>query len=400
MPDPVEVRTFVQEHTSDLRTYLADLVRARTENPPGDEFRAAKVLTDFCDRHGIPWEKFEKVPGRTNIVARIGRGRPRIIVPCHFDTVPAGDGWTGDPFEPRIDGDRMFGRGTNDNKGPLAAMMLVARYLKEHEGEFAGQLVLAGVADEEAGSTLGMKYLIEECGLSGEAAIVPDVGHSMRMIDVGEKGLYFLKVRAIGRQAHGSEPRQGASALWPIVDFLERIRQWRPPLPPASPVAALFTPPTLNVGAIHAGTVPNMVPGRCEALIDTRYLPGTDGPAILEYMRGVLAGVQAAAPDVRLELEVLSEQQPTLVQADHPMIGVIERRTEEVLGLRPDRKGLSGATVAKFLILGGIPAVGFSCGAEGVAHTANEWVGMGEVGRFAEIMTLVLADLFQGGQCS
>ena len=389
-----DLPSFLSAHAADLQTYLADLIRARTVNPPGDEYRAAKVLTDFCARHGIAYESFEKQPGRTNVVARIGSGRPRIVVPIHFDTVPAGDGWTSDPFEPVVRDGRMTGRGAKDNKGPMAGMMLAARFLKEHEREFSGQLIFIGAADEEAGSALGMQYLLDECGLEAEAAIVPDAGYDMRIIDVGEKGLLHLKVRAVGRQAHGSEPERGASALWPMVDFLIAIRRWRPP----DPQSDLFTAPTLNIGAIHAGSVPNMVPGQCECMIDIRYLPGTDGQAILDHLGCVLREVQKVSPGVRMDLETLSHQLPSLVSPDHPMVAHLESETEAVTGRRPVRRGQSGATVAKFLILHGIPAIGFTCGPEGAEHMADEAIDLAELGQFAEVMTRVLLDLFEGGQ--
>jgi acetylornithine deacetylase/succinyl-diaminopimelate desuccinylase family protein len=388
---PSDVREFIQAHAADLHLYLADLIRARTVNPPGDEYRAAKVMTDFCRRHGIPYETFEKQPGRTNVVARIGQGRPRVLVPLHLDTVPAGDGWTTDPFEPVESAGRLIGRGAKDNKGHLAGVMLAARYLKERGKDLPGTFILVGAADEEAGSALGVQYLLAECDLEAEVAIVPDAGFGMTQIDVGEKGVLFLKVRAIGKQAHGSEPERGASAVWPIVDFLGRLRAWRLPSPPSP----LFTPPTLNVGAVHGGTVPNMVPGRCEALVDIRYLPGADGEAILEHVREVMREVESRSPGVRMDLEVLSHQLPTLVDPDHPVIAVLERRTEEVTGVRPQRMGQSGATVAKFLILRGIPAVGFGFGPEGVEHMANEWVSLDELGRFVEVMTLAIIDLLE-----
>ena len=184
-----DLRLFLSAHAADMRAYLVDLIRSRTVNPPGDEHRAAKVLTDFCRRHGIPYTTHEKAPGRTNVVARIGEGRPRIVVPVHLDTVPAGDGWTTDPFEPVIENGRVIGRGAKDNKGPLAAMMLAARYLKEREKELGGQFILVGAADEEAGSAAGMQYLLETGAVEADAAIVPDAGHNMRVIGVGEKGL-------------------------------------------------------------------------------------------------------------------------------------------------------------------------------------------------------------------
>ena len=387
-----QVRRFVEQRREALRRYAFDLIRAVSVNPPGDEHRPAEVLARWCRAHAIPFETFEKAPGRTNLVARVGAGRPRVLLGLHLDTVPAGDGWETDPFAPVERDGRLIGRGAVDDKGPLAACMVAAEYLKAREARLGGQLVLVAAADEEAGSALGMKYLLAECGLEADMAIVPDAGHSMQLIDVGEKGVLFLKAVAVGQQAHGSEPARGASALWPMTDFLARLRAWRPPATPAD----LFTPPTLNVGALHAGTVPNMVPGRCEALLDIRYLPGTRTEDVLAHVRRELADVQAAAPGVTMALEVLSDQAPTLVDPDHPMIGRLEARTEEVTGRRPRRFGASGATIAKFLLLGGVPAVGFVCGPEGAAHTANEGIALEELARFAQVMALVLWDLVQG----
>jgi succinyl-diaminopimelate desuccinylase len=386
---PADLKSYIQAHAADLQAYLSDLIRARSVNPPGDEFRPAKVLADFCRLYGIPFETYEKQPGRTNIVARIGQGRPCVLVPLHFDTVPAGDGWATDAFEPVVRDGRLFGRGVKDDKGPLAAMMLVARYFVEHPKELPGSLLLVGAADEETGSDLGVRYLLAECGLQADVAIVPDAGYGLREIDVGEKGVLFLKVRAVGKQAHGSEPERGVNALWPIIDFLNRIREWRPPATPSD----LFTPPTLNLGAIHGGSAPNMVCGQAETLIDIRYLPGTDGEVLLEQLRKILREVESQAAGVRMDLEILSHQLPTLIGQDHPVLAMLERRTEEVAGMRPIRIGQSGATVAKFLILSGIPAVGFGCGPEGVEHMANEWIDLDELGRFAEVMGLVIIDL-------
>jgi acetylornithine deacetylase/succinyl-diaminopimelate desuccinylase-like protein len=92
-----------------------------------------------------------------------------------------------------------------------------------------------------------------------------------------------------------------------------------------------------------------------------------------------------------------ADQLPSLLAIDHPLVGELERRVREVTGVRPDRVGQSGATVAKFLILRGIPAAGFSCGPEAVEHQAGEWISLDELARFAEVMARVLADLMRGG---
>jgi len=390
------VHAFVQAHRDDLVRTLADLVRARTVNPPGDEYLAAPLVTDFCQAHAIPYETFEKEKGRTNVVARVGTGRPRLLVPCHLDVVPPGTGWETDPFEPVIRGDRLYGRGAKDNKGALAAMMVAAEYLKAHEADLVGQLVLVACADEEAGSRLGMKYLLEECGVEAEMAIVPDAGSEMREIDVGEKGVLFVKVRARGRQAHGSTPEKGASAIWPTIAFLERVRDWRPAVPEDAEGAGLFTPPTLNVGTIHAGTVANIVPGECEAQLDMRFPPGPDPEAVLAHLRSELEAVADQYEGVRMDLEVLSNQPPTVVDVSNPMVEAIRRHTKAVTGTAAVPIGQSGATVAKFLNFRGIPAVGFQSGPDGVEHVAGEWNDLAGLADFAEVMTNVVLDLIGG----
>ncbi len=390
-PDPTDVRAFVEAHREDLKSWTRDLVRAVTVNPPGDEHRAANVVIDFCDAHGIVSETFEKEPGRTNVVARIGRGRPRVLLGLHTDVVPAGDGWTTDPFDLVEEDGKLIGRGVMDDKGPLAASMLAALYLKQHQAELGGELILVAAADEESGSELGMKYLLAECGLEADLAIVPDAGHDMAYIDVGEKGVLFLEIRAVGRQAHGSEPSRGASAVLPVLDVLARLRDWRPP--PTGP--DIFTPPTLNIGAVHGGTVANMVPGKCEARLDIRYHPGTDGRLILQSVESFVQEAARAHPGVEMALRVLSDQPPTLLDIDHPLVERIAARTEQVTGTRPEPFGMSGATVAKFLVLAGTPAVGFICGPDGVPHTAGEWMPLEDLLRFAEVLTLVSWDLLE-----
>jgi len=117
----------------------------------------------------------------------------------------------------------------------------------------------------------------------------------------------------------------------------------------------------------------------------------------VEHLRRELAEVEAAAAGVRMELEVVSLQPPTLADVEGPLVAVIERRTVEVTGHRPVRYGQEGATVAKFLIGKGIPAVGFSCGPEDGEHMAGEWISLDEVAQFAEVMTRVVLDLAGGG---
>ena len=167
-------------------------------------------------------------------------------------------------------------------------------------------------------------------------------------------------------------------------------------------VAALQSPPdaavTLKLAEDFANAcrVTNARLRQCEAMLDIRYLPGTDGEAVIEHLRRAMREVEGGAPGVRMELEILSHQPPTLVPQDHPLAAELARRAEEVTGVRPVAKGESGATVAKFLILRGIPTVGFSCGPDGADHRAGEYIDLAELARFAEVMTRVVIDLLKG----
>ncbi|MEK7242145.1 MAG: ArgE/DapE family deacylase, partial [Planctomycetota bacterium] len=400
-----EAKRFVKAHRDELVELTCQLIRARTENPPGRESLAVRVVETYLKALDIPYTLHEKEPERTNIVARVGHlstkvqsalgGNPpvgaihelplQLLVACHLDVVPAGDGWETDPFEPLVKDGRVYGRGATDNKGQMAACMVLARFLKEHEPQLQGEFILIGAADEERGSRLGLEYLLEECGLTADYAIIPDVSYGMKKIDVAEKGALFLEVTSYGRQAHGSRPEEGINAIWNMMDFLQELKT----LPFKCTHHPLFTPPTLNLGTIQGGAARNIVPGKCQAGIDIRHLPGESKEEILERVRGIIKRVEKKNPQAHFELKIDSYLEPSSVDANNPLVGLLKRHTESVMGLSPELTGLSGATVTKQLLQKGITAVGFGPGSEKEAHVANESIDIQQLTDFVEIMALV-----------
>jgi acetylornithine deacetylase/succinyl-diaminopimelate desuccinylase family protein len=386
-----EVKEFVRAHREELIGLTCQLIRARTENPPGRESLAAKVVEDYLNELHIPYSLHEKEPDRTNIVARIGppatkKGRAKsLLVACHLDVVPAGDGWETDPFKPYVKNGRIYGRGATDNKGQMAACMVLARFLKENEQRLQGEFILIGAADEEKGSKLGLEYLLEECGLKADYAIIPDVSYGMRKIDVAEKGALFLEITSQGRQAHGSRPEEGINAIWNMLELLQELKT----LPFRCTSHRLFTPPTLNLGTIKGGAAMNIVPGKCQAGIDIRHLPGESKEEILERIKTIIQEVEKRNPQARFELKVSDHLAPSSVDENNPLVKLLQRHTEAVLGLRPELIGLSGATVTKQLLQKGVTAVGFGPGSEKEAHVANESIEIQQLADFVEIMAHV-----------
>jgi acetylornithine deacetylase/succinyl-diaminopimelate desuccinylase family protein len=391
--DPQETISQIRSRRERLVAVLSDLVAARTENPPGDEWRAAAVVEEFLRRAGIPCEKREKAQGRTNVIGRVGRGtKPRAAVICHLDTVPAGEGWLTEPFRATVREGRLYGRGAKDDKGPLAAALVAFELLKEHEAELAGQALLVGAADEERGSQFGTHFLLEDDEFRTlDAAIIPDAGSHMDGLDLAEKGLLFVKITCHGRQAHGSRPESGVNAIYPMSELAVWLRRWKMP----GGTNDLFIPPTAtkNVGVIKGGAAPNMVPGSCEMQVDMRYLPGTERDQLLAALTNTLDRLEAKFPGAWFELEPMMEEVPTAVAADSPVCAALAAAVEAVTGRRPRPFGMSGATVAKQFIAAGVPAVGLCPGDPETEHAANEYVPLDEVVDFAAVLVLALVDI-------
>jgi len=385
----------VRKRLPEITGLLARLVAAETVNPPGNEHRAAAVVTEYLDAAGIPYRRIEAEPGRTNLLAEVGSGAGGLLLACHLDVVPAGEGWNTPPFEPVIRDGLLYGRGACDNKGALAACLVAAKYLAE-EGFDQGRLVLACVADEESGSRLGMQYLVDEGLIDARYAIIPDTPDHMSSVSVSEKALLFVKVTSFGRQAHGSTPHKGVNAIMNLTGFLGELDA-------ADLTGAphrLHSPTTTNVGRITGGTAPNMVPASAEAIVDVRYTPDQTMDEIMGKFRSVADRVRSAREDARFEVEVFQHLPPFEISATSPVVREISTASLAVLGREPRVTGNSGTTVAKQLVAAGIGAIGFSPGDKDAPHTANEYIELVELADFAAIVVRVATGLSEEGSAS
>ena len=383
--------SYIQDHEEEIVRLSTELIGADTTNPPGNEYLAVNIIKKYFNAHGIKYDVFEKITGRANIIGYIGKGNPTLLVACHLDVVPPGDGWDTDPFKSVVKNGRIFGRGANDNKGQMASMLVLAKLLKDNESRLNGSLLLIGAADEEKGSRLGLEYLLDECGISADYAIIPDVANNMKIIDVGEKGALFLNITSYGKQAHGSTPEKGINAIWNMIELLNQLKK----LKYKCQTHELFSPPTLNLGTISGGAAHNIVPAKCEAKLDIRYLPGETEKEILNNIYEIIASIKQHNPTATFDITVDTHLPPTRVPAENPLISLISNHTESILGTKPIPIGFSGVTVSKQLIEKGIMAVGFGPGDEDQSHIANESIEIQELMDFGKIMGLVIFDILK-----
>jgi len=389
--DKDEIKSWFESRRGELVALAGRLIAARTVNPPGDEHRAAEVIERYLEPLGIASTRHEKESGRTNLVARIGSGSPKVIVAGHVDTVPAGDGWETDPFSALEKDQKLYGRGSADDKGPTASMLLAGRWLKEHEEELSGEVVLIAAADEERGSRLGMKYLLAEGIVAGDWAIIPDAGGAMRTIFIAEKAAFFSTLTSYGKQAHGSKPEEGVNAIKGIMEVLRRIDKMQFDVTRHR----LLTPPTYNLGMIQGGVAPNVVPAKCTAELDIRFLPGDSAEAITKKIEDICRDVEKEIPGARFEFTPRTVDMPMELPEDHPLVRAITEETEATLGTAPKPAGLSGSTVAKFCMQRGIPAVNFAPGDGGCAHMANEFASIDSLVSFAHVLTRIILRLLK-----
>ncbi|MFH1546822.1 MAG: M20/M25/M40 family metallo-hydrolase [Patescibacteria group bacterium] len=377
----------------ELISILAKLVAVDSSN---SEIHVAKICESFLKKWGIRFQKFEKQSGRTNLVWSLGNSQlPEIIVAAHSDVVPAGEGWRTDPFRlvrtSRLRSRQenfLIGRGVVDNKSPLAGMLLATRILKKFEGELKNRIVFAAVADEERGNKCGMDFLLAKKIFRPVAAVIPDSCGNNREIEIAEKGVVHLRVRAFGKQGHGSIPEKSKNAIFILEDFLRNVRKLK-----FKKREKLLTPATISVGAFHAGMAANVIPREAEALLDIRFPSNESKAKILQKLK-TLAKTEARKWKVRnFEFEILADLPPSETSEKSPIVQSALRAVQKVTHRKPKIIGMPAFTFGGVLRSRGIPTAGFGPGDLEECHRSNEKIKESEVYEFCEILVELLKNI-------
>ncbi len=246
------------------------MVSFDTQNPPGYELEAAKFLSMELAAIGFETSLSEFKPGRANIVARLTNGPgPTFAFNSHIDVVPSGDGWTTDPFTLRERSGLLYGRGSCDAKGPISAMLAALRDLALHKEQWSGTLMAVFVADEEVASEGARLYAqsrpeIDYCIIGEPTSNATVIAH---------KGSIRPRVAVFGEMAHSGMPDSGENAILRAARLLGLIEDYhRDTL--RQRTHQLCGHATLTVTRLSGGIADNVVPDRCELLLDRRLVPG------------------------------------------------------------------------------------------------------------------------------
>lgn len=394
----------IGRYRPDMIALQRELVRRVAVGPdqggPGEGEKAA-FLADLLRTWGLVVENYPapdpRVAGgeRPNLVAYLPGQRPeKVWVLSHLDVVPPGDLalWESDPFTLRVEGERLIGRGTEDNHHGIVASLMAVRALLDLNLTPPRTIGLALVADEETGSSKGLDFLLRtqpQLFSPRDLIIVPDAGSpDGTLVEVAEKSILWLRLILLGQQCHASRPQLGRNTLRAaahVIVALEALaREFSGENPLFDPPVSTFEPTRKEANVPNINTIP----GRDVFYLDCRVLPEYDLDAVKERVQAL--GEEAAGKfGVRLEVEVVQElRSPPPTPADAPVVQALVRAIREVYGRDAKPRGIGGGTVAAFFRQRGLPAAVWMTVTH-TAHQPNEYCLLGNLVGDARVLAHV-----------
>ena len=367
---------------------LRDLVRIPSPNPPGDTQAVAAYVAEAMRRAGC--EVQTPAPGAkpeaVNAIATIGQGAPVIMLHAHIDTVPiAGDEaqrWTVDPYAATVKDGRLYGKGSVDDKAPLAAMMATVLHAAAHRDRLHGTLVLVAAAEEEVGGQLGTRWLAEaghlpEC----DFVVVGEQTHNRAA--TAHKGVLRATVRTTGRAAHATNPDRGINAITAMARVVLALEAYHREL--AGRVHPMVGVPTCNVGIIQGGSTANAVPDTCVVQLDRRMIPGENPAEVQAELARVVQSIDVHPAEMSIGDFLVSNWFSSTVESDlaRAFLDCVARELDDSpgpVGYLPgsDAKHLVGLTRGEMVI--------FGPGSYEVAHAYDEYVDLAEFEATTDIL--------------
>jgi acetylornithine deacetylase/succinyl-diaminopimelate desuccinylase family protein len=374
---------------SDVAELAAQLVAIESINPDivaggSGEGALARFVAEWCERAGLETSVEEAAPGRPNVVAvarGTGGGRS-LMLNAHMDTV--GVAGMIDPFEPRLDGGRLYGRGAYDMKGSLASCMLAAA---EAAGRaLRGDVILTAVSDEEFAS-IGTEAIAAR--MRADAAIVTEP--TELQIAVAHRGFVHLQVEVHGRAAHGSRPHLGIDAIAKMGRVLVGIEELDRRLR-ANPTHRHVGSGSVHASLIEGGQEFSSYPARCLLQAERRTIPGENADLAERELREIVERAGEGDPEFAADVRAPISREPFEVTEDAEIVRHVRRQAASVLGAEPDLVGVSFWADSALLAAAGIPTVLFGPIGEG-AHAEVEWADIESLERCVEIYVGVAAEL-------
>ena len=364
---------------------LKDLVRINSINPslsPGGkgEVEIGAYVADSLSALGLGVKTYEIEPGRVNVVGHLrgsGNGQS-LLLNAHMDTVGV-EGMIHDPFGAEIREGRLYGRGAQDMKGSLAAMMGAAKALVDGNAELSGDVLISAVADEEHAS-IGTEHLVKQ--VRADAAIVTEP--TDLTLSRAHRGFIWFDVETFGRAAHGSRFQEGIDANMRMGRFLaqleglERELRQRPPHP-------LVGPPSLHAARLHGGSEVSIYAAHCLLQIERRTCPDETVEAAAAEIQAIIDRLAADDPTFKASLKAAFHRSPFEVGPDAGIVQTLIGAVRNCTGKEPLHTGQTFWTDAALLADAGMETVLIGPVGAGL-HSEEEWVDVKSVFDLTQIL--------------
>lgn len=419
------VRGIKRDELIKLTQELIRIPSVRRQDRGGEE-KVALFVARLLEEMGLDVVIEQVEPGSPNVIGILqGQGEgPCLMFECHTDVVTEGDPseWKFDPFEGRLSGNRIYGRGACDTKGNLAAAVKAVEAISRSGLPFKGRILLGILADEE-GLMRGVKHFIRHGWADGvKAAIICEPVDNRLCIT--QKGAMRAELITTGKMSHGAMPLSGFNPIPPMASILEKIKRLEeeeierlgkddflgyPSLTPTVLQAPLKGEPQLNV-----------VPCQCRALLDIRTIPGQSHEALKMQLEDIVKEEERSVCEslrsgperkIRESLEkglskgisfqatfnIFEDRPWTKTSREEPIVQAVSKAYQFITGEKPVYDGVPGATDGTFLTAwAGIPIVTLGAGKRMIPHQKDEWVSVGDLCLAAKIYAASALEFLKG----
>jgi succinyl-diaminopimelate desuccinylase len=386
--------------TDELIRFTQDLVRIKSVYDPNkkgaNEEAAAVFIADYLREEGFEVHFETVVPGRPNVIAFLRGKAPgkTLLFEGHTDVVTAGDinAWEYDPFGAEIIGGKIYGRGTCDTKGNLAAAIFAAKAIKDSGEAFKGNILLCIPCDEE-GMMIGIKDFIKRGWADNvNAAVICEPEENN--ICIYQKGAMRAEIRIYGKQSHGAMPLTGINPNWrlgKIICELEKLEQAeKDRIGCHEYLKWPSITPTIIASPVKGEAQINVVPGEAYMALDIRTIPGQDHKELRQMILDIFKRLGDEDPEFDATLRIIEERPWTSTPKDEPISKAVYKAVKAVTGKEPVWKGVPGATDGTFLqSLKKIPVIVIGAGNTYLPHHIDEYIEIPELIETAKIYTLI-----------
>ena len=368
------------------------MVKINTVNPPGDEQRLAELICDFISPYGLECELHQIDENRSNIVVHLRGKDPtlkKLYLNGHLDTVPIGEQpWTVNPFGAEIKDGRIYGRGTTDMKGGVAALLETMMILKENQFSLEQDVVFIGTVGEEV-DCLGARAAVEK-GLIENPGAILIAEPSCLDLYIAHKGALWLEIRTYGKTAHGSMPSEGINAIDSMMYILNEIRKLK-----LDEVDELLGMASQSINVINGGVATNVVPDYCTLNLDFRTVMASQNYKIIHKIEAIIGRLSDTRVGFKADYAVLQNLEPLKNKNESAFIKGLQHTNHQMYqkGIQ-DRSANYYTDGSVFRKHFDVPILIYGAGDTTLAHQPDESISIRDLEKSVEFY-LRIVDTYQ-----